>query len=100
MYPILLNQLIHSRVGFAWGVRASGFLTLGLLIVANCIMTMRVSPRAGPKRKYGVQMLHVLTDGTYMLAVAGYVPRLLAVSCRQLTDTQVLPRPVGLLHAV
>ncbi|GJJ15388.1 hypothetical protein Clacol_009664 [Clathrus columnatus] len=44
-YPIMLNQLLHDSVGFAWGVRASAFLTLGLLIIANLIMKDRLPPK-------------------------------------------------------
>ncbi|ETW84736.1 MFS monocarboxylate transporter [Heterobasidion irregulare TC 32-1] len=41
IFPIMLNQLFHNSVGFAWGVRASAFLILGLLVIANLIMSPR-----------------------------------------------------------
>jgi len=71
IYPIMLNQLINSRTGFAWGVRATAFLTLGLLAIANCIMTTRL-PNArqrppGPKASLG----SICTDVPYMLTLIG-----------------------------
>ncbi|KAF5363132.1 hypothetical protein D9758_008355 [Tetrapyrgos nigripes] len=39
-FPIMLNQLFkHPSVGFEWGVRASAFLVLGLLVIANLLMS-------------------------------------------------------------
>ena len=55
MYPIMLNNLFNSSVGFANGVRASAYLTTGLLVVANCLMSAK--PRGDmtgrPKAKLG-----------------------------------------------
>ncbi|KIM82760.1 hypothetical protein PILCRDRAFT_820057 [Piloderma croceum F 1598] len=55
VYPIMLNNLFNSSVGFANGVRASAYLTMGLLIVANCLMSAK--PRGDitgrPKAKLG-----------------------------------------------
>ncbi|KAJ8515855.1 hypothetical protein ONZ45_g6789 [Pleurotus djamor] len=39
IFPIMLNQLFKSSAGFAWGVRASAFLCLGLLIIANFLIS-------------------------------------------------------------
>jgi len=44
-FPIMLNQLVQGPSGFAWGVRASAFVVLGMLIVANLLM----SPNPAPK---------------------------------------------------
>ncbi|GAA5853637.1 hypothetical protein JCM5353_004829 [Sporobolomyces roseus] len=44
VYPIMLNRLF-TQIGFAWTVRAVGFLTLGLLIVANLTINSRLPPR-------------------------------------------------------
>jgi MFS family permease len=43
IYPIVLNQLL-IRVGFAWSVRALGFIALGTLLVPLAIMRMRGPP--------------------------------------------------------
>lgn len=45
IYPVLLNNLFESRLGFAWGVRSVAFLDLGLLAIANVIMKPRLRPR-------------------------------------------------------
>ncbi|KAI0711315.1 major facilitator superfamily domain-containing protein [Earliella scabrosa] len=70
VYPILLNQLFHGRVGFAWGVRASAFLTLGLLVIANLTMTTRTTIiKASPQAPRSGQSL--LRDYPYWIAAAG-----------------------------
>ncbi|KAM0745702.1 MFS general substrate transporter [Meredithblackwellia eburnea MCA 4105] len=48
VYPILENKLFTGgRVSFGWVVRAAGFLTIGLLIIACCTITTRLPPRKG-----------------------------------------------------
>ncbi|CCM01237.1 uncharacterized protein FIBRA_03285 [Fibroporia radiculosa] len=42
VYPIMLNKLFYAKAGFAWGMRASAFLTLGLLIISCCVMRTRL----------------------------------------------------------
>lgn len=42
----MLNNLFHGSAGFAWGVRASAFLTLGALILACFLMSDRPRPQA------------------------------------------------------
>jgi len=71
LIPIMLNQLIHGRTGFAWGVRATAFLTLGLLVIANCIMTTRLpSAKQRPNDK-PASLGAVVTDIPYMIALTG-----------------------------
>ncbi|KAJ8508685.1 hypothetical protein ONZ45_g9058 [Pleurotus djamor] len=38
IFPILLNHLFESSLGFTWGVRVSAFLCLVLLVVANLLL--------------------------------------------------------------
>ena len=67
IYPILLNQLINSSVGFAWAVRASAFLTLGLLFVANLIMTSRSFSAPGQaKPDVGKQVKVICTEPAFL----------------------------------
>jgi len=72
VFPIMLNMLINKEIGFAWGVRATGFLILVLLIVANCCMSTRLPPKpkagTGP---YAPGVSVILTDLPYLLAVTG-----------------------------
>ncbi|KAH9919143.1 major facilitator superfamily domain-containing protein, partial [Fomitopsis serialis] len=42
IYPIMLNHLFNGSTGFHWGVRASAFLTLGLLVLAQFVMRTRL----------------------------------------------------------
>lgn len=71
MYPIMLNNLLNGSAGFAWGVRAFAFMNLGLLFIANCVMTT-VLPSAKnrppvPKPDMGA----ILTDWIYVCGVWG-----------------------------
>ncbi|KZT09439.1 MFS general substrate transporter [Laetiporus sulphureus 93-53] len=73
IYPIMLNKLFYSSVGYAWGVRASAFLTLGLLTIANFITKTRLpSAKDRPKQHVSFKLLKELGgDVPYMLAVGG-----------------------------
>ncbi|RDB20144.1 Riboflavin transporter MCH5 [Hypsizygus marmoreus] len=65
IFPIMLNQLFKGSVGFEWGVRASGFLCLGLLLLANILMT--TNPAVAGQAKQKPDILGLLTDVPYML---------------------------------
>ncbi|KAJ4469214.1 MFS general substrate transporter [Lentinula aciculospora] len=69
IFPIMLNNLFaNPNVGFAWGVRASAFVCLGLLIVANILMTANPpKTRKADPPKLGV----LFTDGAYIFGVLG-----------------------------
>lgn len=70
IFPIMLNNLFENpKVGFAWGVRASAFVCLGLLIPANLLMT---TARPTKVQKLPPPKLSVLlTDAPYILGVVG-----------------------------
>lgn len=52
VFPIMHNHLFHGSAGFAWGVRASGFLLLALLVAANLLLSTTAPPkRNAPKPK-------------------------------------------------
>jgi hypothetical protein len=70
VYPILLNNLFNSSVGFAWGVRASAFLTLAMLAGANCLMSAK--PKGDATGLPKAKLRDILTDKPFMLGpVAG-----------------------------
>ncbi|KAI0920152.1 hypothetical protein AcW1_001970 [Taiwanofungus camphoratus] len=72
IYPIMLNQLFKSSVGFAWGVRAATFMTLGLLIIANLSMTTRLpSAKQRPPGSSMPKLSSILTDPPYMITQVG-----------------------------
>lgn len=64
----MLNQLVHGSVGFAWGVRASAFLTLGVVVLANIFMIPR-PPKAKPHNKPRIGQLFL--DFPYVLLIIG-----------------------------
>jgi len=72
VYPILLNQLIHRSVGFGWGVRASAFLTLGLLAIANMIMTTHPTGAGQARPDVRVQIKTILSDVAYLWMCLGF----------------------------
>ncbi|KAF9038891.1 MFS general substrate transporter, partial [Rhodocollybia butyracea] len=67
LFPIMLNQLFKNpSVGFEWGVRASAFLVLGLLIIGNLLMSDNqpdLTNRPKPDMKY------LMTDVPYWLSI-------------------------------
>ncbi|KAF9069387.1 major facilitator superfamily domain-containing protein [Rhodocollybia butyracea] len=67
LFPIMLNQLFKNpSVGFEWGVRASAFLVLGLLIIGNLLMSDNqpdLTNRPKPDMK------HLMTDVPYWLSI-------------------------------
>ncbi|PCH43672.1 MFS general substrate transporter [Wolfiporia cocos MD-104 SS10] len=72
VYPIMLNQLINGSVGFAWGVRAAAFLTLGLLVVANLTMTTRLPSAKNRPAQPKVDIKAILFDSAYTLVEFGF----------------------------
>ncbi|OBZ76524.1 hypothetical protein A0H81_03493 [Grifola frondosa] len=69
----MLNKLINGRVGFAWGVRAAAFLTLGLLIIANfsCRRVRHISRARRLLEAPGRVSSKFSTTGTYWIATVG-----------------------------
>jgi MCP family monocarboxylic acid transporter-like MFS transporter 10 len=76
IWPIMLNKLFNNpSVGFAWGVRYSSFILVGLLVVANFLMKTRL-PNRRQREAAGIIMPKpslkaLLSDAPYLLTVAG-----------------------------
>ncbi|PPR07866.1 hypothetical protein CVT24_005603 [Panaeolus cyanescens] len=70
VYPILLNNVFSRSSGFGWGVRAVGFMDLGLLIIANLIMKTRLPPKKKMQGE-GATFRKVLTDVPYLIYMLG-----------------------------
>ncbi|RDB17216.1 Riboflavin transporter MCH5 [Hypsizygus marmoreus] len=66
IFPIMLNQLFKGSIGFQWGVRASAFMCLGLLVFANALMT--TNPAILSQNKPKPDIKGILTDVPYLLA--------------------------------
>ncbi|KAI0357968.1 MFS general substrate transporter [Trametes cingulata] len=72
VFPILLNHLFaNPKTSFANGVRVSGGLIAGLLLVANCIMRTRLPPKTRRAVSIRDGMLHIAGDGAYVWSIAG-----------------------------
>ena len=67
----MLNRLVNGRVGFAWGVRATGFVVLGLLLAANLLMSSH--PAVTSRKRPPKNIRALLTDAPYILLVIGFV---------------------------
>lgn len=71
IFPIMLNNMIYGRAGFAWAVRATAFLTLGLVIIANSVMT---APLPSVKRRPSgsvSEVKSIMTDRAFLLFLSG-----------------------------
>ncbi|KAI0057020.1 MFS general substrate transporter [Artomyces pyxidatus] len=66
--PIMLNQLLHNSVGFAWAVRASAFVVFGMLLLGNCLITSYPRPAATDAT---ADIGAILKDVPYMLFTLG-----------------------------
>ncbi|KAG1745242.1 major facilitator superfamily domain-containing protein [Suillus lakei] len=70
LHPILLNNLINEKLGFANGVRASASLISGLLFIAILLMRTRLPPQ--PKAvSYTRVLQNSSRDGAYICACVG-----------------------------
>ncbi|KAF6752787.1 major facilitator superfamily domain-containing protein [Ephemerocybe angulata] len=79
LYPVLLNNVFNSSAGYGWGIRAVGFITLGLLIIANVLLR----PRLPPKRNSAQASLRTIIKdvpflffmlGAFLLFLGVFVP--------------------------
>ena len=69
-----MNKLFYSnKVGFAWGVRTMAFLTLSLLIVANCLLERRTPAASKDAAEGRPQFRQVITDVPSLVMNTGYV---------------------------
>ena len=72
VFPIMLNHLIsHPGIGFATGVRASGALVAGMMILANLMMRTN-----RPKSLLNTSVswkgfVGIIWDGAYLWSIAG-----------------------------
>lgn len=69
IFPIMINHLIVN-VGFAWSIRISAFMILGLLIIGNLTVKARTAPHPQPPMTVK-EFFSPLTETTYALTAAG-----------------------------
>ncbi|CAE6475518.1 unnamed protein product [Rhizoctonia solani] len=70
VFPIMLNKMFE-RHGFAWGVRSTAFLVLGLLTIANLLMRTRLPPRSQRPPTPAPDFKAIMTDSTYLATTVG-----------------------------
>ncbi|TCD69759.1 hypothetical protein EIP91_006295 [Steccherinum ochraceum] len=72
VFPIMLNHLFSDpRIGFATGVRASGGLIAGMLLLANMMMrTSCVGLKKASSLKWETVSV-IAKDGAYLISIAG-----------------------------
>lgn len=72
IHPIMLNNTLHSSLGFGNSVRASAGLVTGMLIIANLLMRPRLPPHHEMIALWpAVQKFS--RDRAYVYATLGYV---------------------------
>ncbi|KAG8762278.1 hypothetical protein FRC11_010137 [Ceratobasidium sp. 423] len=70
VFPIMLNKMFE-RHGFAWGVRSTAFMVLGLLAIANLLMRTRLPPRSQRPPTPPPDFKAIMADSTYLFTIAG-----------------------------
>ncbi|KAG1744490.1 MFS general substrate transporter [Suillus occidentalis] len=71
IYSIMLNNLFNGSAGYAWGVRAAGFIDLVLLVTANLVMKTRLPSRRERPDAKPVDVKAILSDFGYWLCIIG-----------------------------
>ena len=94
----MLNHLFKSSAGFQWGVRASAFLVLGVLLFANLLMKPR--PHASTTERPKVNLRQIMTDIPYLITVFSWVGYLNIVLITSIILHQSLHGKRGYLFSV
>lgn len=86
IYPILLNKTFNGPMGFANGVRISGYLTVALLIIACLTIDTRLPPRKGGKfvdfSVFKDLTLSLFACGAFFILLGMYTPYFFLQSCK------------------
>jgi hypothetical protein len=72
VHPIMLNNTLNGRIGFANGVRASAGLISGLLFMACFLIKPRFAPSKAPTT-FLTTAKKCAHDPAYIFGTAGYV---------------------------
>ena len=94
VHPIMLNNLINGRVGFANGVRASAALVGMLLLIACLLMRTRLKPSES-SANFVVTTKKCGRDSAFILGCLRWVPFFSERSDRLTWRTQPRPVPDG-----
>lgn len=94
----MLNQLFSGSAGFSWGVRASGFVVLALLLGANILMSD--NPEIARNTKAKPDIKSILTDLPYILSTIGYVILCHVRMTNSIDYTTVLSSSIGVFSSL
>lgn len=96
-FPIMLNNLFEKQ-GFAQGVRASGYLILGCLAVANCLITTRLPPFKQRPAHMQVRpdIKSIVTDVPYLICNAGIFCVIISIFYPFFCKASTCPRAGGI----
>ena len=98
IFPIMLNRLFKSSTGFQWGVRASAFIVLGMLLFANFLMKPR--PHASTTERPKVNLRQIMTDIPYLITVFSWVWSLNIVLITSIMPCKIFCDKLGHLLSV
>lgn len=91
IYPIVLNKTFNSSIGFEWGVRIAGFLTVALLTFACLTIDTRLPPRTGGKfvdfSVFKDPILSIFAAGAFFILMGMYTPYFFLQTCEFYTPT-------------
>ncbi|KAJ7483275.1 major facilitator superfamily domain-containing protein [Mycena latifolia] len=82
LFTIVLNHLFHSSIGFTWGIRAMGFMSLGCFIIGNALIRAprrkakedtKSSPSAPPAPIWDLPYVLILISG-FLWALGANTP--------------------------
>lgn len=78
VFPLLL-QYLFPRVGFAWGTRVMGFISLVLLIIANLLIRSRLPPKRGVKatpnfKIFNDRVFSLTTCAIFLVELGLFIP--------------------------
>lgn len=96
MYPIMFQQLF-ARVGFAWSVRFSGFLSLICCCIAVCTVT---SFREPVRHSAPLLNSNIFRDIPFMLVVVGSIFVCLGESRHSVAPTELTHEFSRALHPI
>ncbi|KAJ3493148.1 hypothetical protein NLJ89_g11085 [Agrocybe chaxingu] len=69
MFPIVLNELFKSSLGFHWGVRVSAFMGLAMLGAANILMTPKKKFNSNAQDRPDLDLKGIMTDVPYLISI-------------------------------
>ncbi|KIJ26733.1 hypothetical protein M422DRAFT_106360, partial [Sphaerobolus stellatus SS14] len=70
--PIMLNQIINSKLGYPWAVRILAFTSTGCLIIGNILITIPPPPPKGPSTEKKRVNFKPFLNWPFVLSLVGF----------------------------